>query len=456
VGLEFQTLWAEIDTAVGQDARRCLRRSGTAPLKVVIRPPWKSSSVLTGSGGIGLCQSLALHSSRLRELHVLEDSMDQDNGVIECFQAPAPHLRRLSLSAHWSIQGTLPIIFGGNFPQLNQLILDGATHWAGNSFKNLTSFSLHRQPFDRPLTRDLYDLLAASPSLSELFISFRTTPIQLHPSINGSLPQAPIVLNQMKTLYIRAGYASQLVPLVSRLVLPPGVKLCFSETCVRFETPNEFHNLFRDNLGGLHNFSKLRIECKGTFGLKVSGVSGPTLFTFHLQCRATTGDILELLDYLFTIITASPIIELQLEHFDSLDMGGVNWSNRLRIPSLEHLTLIGNENVSDGIISGLLPLTNTRGETEVPCPDLSVLEVLCPMMKGGPIPSLASAITQRRANFCSLQLVRLSQAHFGITVDDMAQMRNHVTVDIATDLFHISSTEFQELVVFRSLWLPKW
>jgi len=77
-------------------------------------------------------------------------------------------------------------------------------------------------------------------------------------------------------------------------------------------------------------------------------------------------------------------------------------------------------------------------------------------VKGGAIPNLVQVIKQRRANYCSVQLLRLSQAYMGISADDMAQMRNNVTIEFASDPNYISETEFPEVYGLDDLWPPRW
>jgi hypothetical protein len=229
-------------------------------------------------------------------------------------------------------------------------------------------------------------------------------------------------------------------------VVSPGVEIYVDAVSFGLDHLEELARLFSKNLGGLDGFLKLRVEVSGSF-IKLCGVSGPTAFSFVLKWHNSRPSPVPFLKYLLVESRAASIRELHLKHFDTVVLYDLNWSSVFRgMSSLEELVVIGENYVPDEILAGLLPY-GSPGEVEVPCTDLSILQVLCPPATGGPIPSLAKVIKERRVNYCSIQTLRLSQAYVGISQEETAQIQNNfVTLEIVADPKHISDTEFEEVV----------
>jgi F-box-like len=453
VALQFPTLWTNIDTAHMRSARVSLGRSGTVPLKVSIRQSLTAENGPVQPVTSSFCQTLSGHSHRIHELHIQTDSVDPDglNFALQCLNRPALELHSLLLSAQApgpsvapgqvTRRGRLPMIFRGQYPKLKRLYVEGTTYWSKKSFRDLTHLWICNSFYDNPFVLQLYDLFSTSPKLHELCITFKGHSNRQH---YRSFTQT-IKLPNLRIIYLRADIIPELVPLLSRLVLSPGVEI-YVEGGISSDF-RELEHIFSKDLGGLSGITKIRVETQGS-SLKLRGVSGATAFNVHLNRFPGKPFPLQCLDILFADARAEFIKELHLKHFDTANFSDIDWSKMFQqLSSLEELTLIGERYVPDEIIAGLLPYRSSNGEIEVPCLDFSVLQVLCPPATGGPIPSLAKVIQQRRKNYCSIQTLRLSQAYLGISPEEIALIQSNIgTMEIVANPKYISDSEFEEVL----------
>jgi hypothetical protein len=207
----------------------------------------------------------------------------------------------------------------------------------------------------------------------------------------------------------------------------------------------DLNYMFSNGPGILSGISKMQIELHGTC-VKVRGVSESSVFSIY------PGKASVMNASYHTKSRAGFIKELHLRYFDTVEprLVDMDWSDTFQgMSSLEELVVIGEAYVPDEIIAVFLPYRTSNGEVEIPRLNLSVLQILCPMTKDGPVPSFPKVIQRRNiVNGRSIQTLRLPSAYVGISTQaEIFQIQNNIgTMDIVIDQKYTSDTEFEEVL----------
>lgn len=200
-----------------------LARSGTQLIDVF-------SSAHRGLGEV------AKQSHRLQRLDVIykADALLDLMAALEVFGHPAPHLESLECGPEFHYQlkhpnatqaasVRLPVLFGGDAPQLRKLRLAGIGSWTGNRFPSMTHLDLIGWKVEEDSFegfQDLLDLLHHSPVLESFYLSLTHPwiPRARHPESDteGRL----VYLDKIRRLCFVEFNTLQLNTLLSRLQIP--------------------------------------------------------------------------------------------------------------------------------------------------------------------------------------------------------------------------------------------
>lgn len=366
--LAFPFLWSTIDSDSALAALTFLDRSAASTLRVYLRDAAYGSRYSPSLERARFMQSVAQHSKRFEEIHI-QPKFRYGSNVLRTLQHPAPKLKALSivLNLGKDESQTLPILFDGVIPSLEQLTLANFATWPGNNFgPKLTHLCLLDQhPRGRMVMDEFLDFLESAPGLQELVLVDAGPSSGPGGSEVTSLPPRAVSLDRLHTLQLGNWPGPESVAsFLSHLALP--ASSCVHVWAERLSHADEALSMaLPANMARLHPFHGLKaVHCTARpttrgYPQLISVVDGSLIFYSTFSAMTAPASLVSLFENIDTRSVEE--LTIGIECTPELpwpkilaDMPRLRALTVLRRPSRPVLAALCRNDTLDGVLCPLL------------------------------------------------------------------------------------------------------